>query len=145
MHHVYNKTTGLFTGSAVHTDNKAVDIQELVRVNFGDGFAGIAGVQDRLSQKIDVATGRLVDYQPPPPTPEHEWNAVTKRWQPNAKAQAANAHEAARVAARARVAEEERDLVRRLTLEPLEADRTRLREIDAELRALDASRNDAVR
>ena len=29
-------------------------------------------------------TGHIVDYKPPQPSPRHEWNPVTKRWQKQA-------------------------------------------------------------
>jgi hypothetical protein len=48
----------------------------------------IEGVFDYQSQRVDLATGAVVDYQPPQPSPDHEWNASTKRWQPSAAAQA---------------------------------------------------------
>src|ERR1019366_7435003 len=39
------------------------------------------GYVDPLSQKMDLATGQLTDYRPPPPSPKHEWNPTSKRWQ----------------------------------------------------------------
>jgi hypothetical protein len=30
---------------------------------------------------MDLQSMQLVDYQPPQPSPRHEWNPTTKRWQ----------------------------------------------------------------
>lgn len=48
--------------------------------NTPDGFTPIEGHFDYLSQRIDLTTGEVVDYQPPQPSDDHEWNAETKRW-----------------------------------------------------------------
>lgn len=50
--------------------------------NTPDGFTPIEGHFDHLSQRIDLSTGEVVDYQPPQPNDDHEWNAETKRWVP---------------------------------------------------------------
>lgn len=36
---------------------------------------------DHLSQRVEVETGAVIDYEPPRPSEEHEWNAQVKRWQ----------------------------------------------------------------
>lgn len=79
MHHVYSKKTGFFTGNAVHTDNVNVDVQDLVKANFGEDFAGITGVTDHQYQKVDLETGQVVPHQPPKPSHNHEWDG--QRWQ----------------------------------------------------------------
>jgi hypothetical protein len=43
---------------------------------------------DPLSQRVDVATGKVVDYQPDKPSADHEWNTETRRWQLNQVVQA---------------------------------------------------------
>jgi hypothetical protein len=50
---------------------------------------------------IIATAAHIVDYQPPAPSAEHEWNATTKRWQLNA---AATAKAQARTAALATIA-----------------------------------------
>lgn len=35
---------------------------------------------DHLSQRIDIASGTAVDYQPPQPSVDHEWDAAKRRW-----------------------------------------------------------------
>ena len=36
---------------------------------------------DRLSQRIDIKTGNVVDQLPAQPSDDHEWNATDRRWQ----------------------------------------------------------------
>lgn len=78
----YDKETGLFDGSSYSCDH-----DEFVEANArGRGF--LEGRFDRLSQRVDVETGDVVGYQPPPPSADHEWDETTKRWNLSAKAQA---------------------------------------------------------
>jgi hypothetical protein len=48
------------------------------------GHAAIEGRFDHLSQRVDIATGQVVDYQPPAPGDDDlrtwAWNADTRRW-----------------------------------------------------------------
>jgi hypothetical protein len=80
--HFYDSKTGLFTGVSLHTnltDPKAV--KTFIAKSTPRGHGSYVGYVDALSQKMDVATGQLVDYKPPQPSPKHEWNPTTKRWQ----------------------------------------------------------------
>src|ERR1039458_1425660 len=56
---------------------------------------------DRRSQRVDIVTGQLIDYQPPQPSSDHEWNATNKRWH---LTQAVQAKQAARSTALAKIA-----------------------------------------
>lgn len=69
--------------------------------NCPPGHKEIAGHFDPLSQKVDLASGQVVDYIPPQPSPDHEWNANSKRWNLSV---AAMAKITARAAAAARIA-----------------------------------------
>jgi hypothetical protein len=40
----------------------------------------VLGHYDGLCQRVDVQTGEVVDYQPPRPSPNHDWDEQTKRW-----------------------------------------------------------------
>lgn len=82
---VYSKDTGLFVGRTL-TGTSLSD--ELLAMNLGDSEAHIEGHHDHLSRKVDLATGEVVDHQPPTPSTDHEWNDATKRWQLQAAAQA---------------------------------------------------------
>jgi len=92
---VYRKSDGLFTGGRLH-----VPEADLAR-NLRDGEAHVDGTVDHLSQRVDLATGAVVDYQPPRPSADHEWNATAKRWRLTA---AAAAKAAARTEALAQIA-----------------------------------------
>lgn len=81
--HIYNAKSGLFTGASFHTnqtDPKAIAV--FIAEVTPPGHAAYRGyVVDALSQKVDLPTGRLVEYQPPQPSPNHEWNPTIRRWQ----------------------------------------------------------------
>jgi hypothetical protein len=73
----YHKDTGLFHGRNLMTDNPDLIAPNTPRDHIaleGDNF-------DILSQRVDVATGLVVDWLPPQPSPEHEWNTAIRRWQ----------------------------------------------------------------
>jgi hypothetical protein len=81
------------------------------------------GRLDHLSQRIEVATGNVVDYQPPP-SPDREWRAHL------AAARASGAR-------RAELVSQQHSLVRRLALNPSDASaRAALESIDAEIHLL---------
>lgn len=72
----YHKETGVF-GAKVFTTTS----EDALTLNMPADHASREGVADHLSQRVDVATGALIDYQPPAPSPDHEWQAETKRWE----------------------------------------------------------------
>lgn len=49
--------------------------------------APIEGRFDHLSQRLDMSTGQIVDFIPPPPSKDHVWNPDTRRHQLTAAAQ----------------------------------------------------------
>ncbi|WP_428421978.1 tail fiber assembly protein [Methylibium sp.] len=53
-------------------------------MNIPSGLAAREGVYDHLSQRVDLITGAVVDWQPPAPADtEFEtwaWDAKTRRW-----------------------------------------------------------------
>jgi len=55
------------------------------------GLTSIEGAHDHLCKRVDVATGEVVDYQPPQPSPHHEWDG--RRWNLSSAAQQAKAAE----------------------------------------------------
>jgi hypothetical protein len=90
--HFYDPATGLFTGHRL-----AATSDSIVEKSTPSGQAAFQfdGQLDWRSTKI--VDGKLVDYQPPAPSADHEWNAETKRWQLIAaaserQARRANAH-----------------------------------------------------
>jgi len=52
---------------------------------FIEGLKAIEGDFDPQTQRVDPATDRVVDYQPPPPSLQHKWNANAKRWEVDAE------------------------------------------------------------
>lgn len=86
--HFFDTKTGLFTGRSLSAQSG-----EWVERNTPEGcgaFLQAAGQEiDYLSQRVDLETGEVIDYQPPAPGDDHEWNASTKRWGLSAEAQQA--------------------------------------------------------
>lgn len=126
---VYSTETGLFTGViiAVHDD--------LLDANTPSGHAALIGRYDNLSQRVDIASGEVIDYQPPAPSADHEWNADTKRWQLAAAAQSKIDNHNAAMTGIARLEAAQHRAVRELALgRPAAAER--LMAIDAEIVSL---------
>jgi len=83
--HFYDSKTGLFTGVSIHTNlSEPKAVKQFVAENTPAGHGAYIGYADALSQKMDLTSGQIVDYKPPQPSPRHEWNPVTKRWQKQA-------------------------------------------------------------
>src|ERR1700676_1666739 len=73
----YHKHTGLFHGRNLMTSNP-----KLIAPNTPPDHIAIEGDHfDPISQRIDVATGKVVDRRPPQPSEDHEWNTSIRRWQ----------------------------------------------------------------
>lgn len=71
----YDPTTGRFLGSGGSFKDES-----MMQANTPDGMAAIEGRYDHEAQRIDMATGSIVDYQPPQPSADHEWDEEAKRW-----------------------------------------------------------------
>lgn len=82
----YKAETGLFVGVVY---SGPVGSEE---TNAPEGCVPIAGRHDQLCKRVDVATGAVVDYQPPQPSKHHAWDG--RRWRLTAEAQQAQAAEA---------------------------------------------------
>lgn len=76
-YHYYDLSTGLFIGECISSSNADAAFME---ANARDGCGLIAGVVDLMSQRVDLASGVIVDYVPPRPSDDHDWNTETKRW-----------------------------------------------------------------
>jgi hypothetical protein len=128
----YHRETGLLHDSQFMTNDEAN-----VEMNTPADHIAIDGHHDRLSQRVDIESGEVVDYQPAQPSPSHEWNESTRRWELSPSAQAAIAR---RAAARARIADLEAGQGRLLRQHALGvgAALERLRALDDEVERLSA-------
>lgn len=70
----YNLQDGIFDGDTIICSERHLEM------NIPEGYSCRVGVFDHLSQKIDLETGEVVDYIPPQPSENHQWNAEKKRW-----------------------------------------------------------------
>lgn len=77
----YHKQTGLLNGDSLITSDDAA-----VALNTPVDHIAIDGSHDHLSMRVDISTGELIDYKPPPPSMDHQWDEVTRRWKLNAVA-----------------------------------------------------------
>jgi hypothetical protein len=73
----YHKVTGMFHARhLMASDDNAITLntpRDHIALD-GDHF-------DRLSQRMDIKTGKVVDQVPAQPSVDHEWNATDRRWQ----------------------------------------------------------------
>jgi hypothetical protein len=80
--HFFDAATGLFAGRTFSGE------EAHLACNTPAGVIAVPDVTDPESQRVDIASGQLVDYQPPQPSSDHEWNTTTRRWRLTATAQA---------------------------------------------------------
>lgn len=70
----YDPETGLFSGRAFKAPNDAA-----LELNTPAGLVAMPGEYDHLSQRVDES-GEVVDWIPPAPDADHDWNDERKRW-----------------------------------------------------------------
>lgn len=125
----YRLTDGTFTRARLCTSDPALAV-----ANTPPGCGAYAGDVDPDSQRVDIETGEIVDWQPPRPSDDHEWDADRRRWE---MSPAAAKREAERIDAQRRI-----DALEQSQLRPLrellldqtsETARARLAEINAEI------------
>lgn len=117
----YDPATGLFHGSRFSCSNHAGHADDL-RKNTPAGAAALEGSFDSLRHRVDIATGAVVDYQPPAPSDDHEWRSDEKSWVLKPEVLEAKAADAQ---ARTRIAAEETlslRAMRELLLDPANAE-----------------------
>ncbi len=136
--HFYDAVTGIFNGVSFSFSGPT----RILHANTPKGCGAYEGEVDHLSQRFDLESGRLIDYVPPRPDADYDWNENTKRWA--RRAEAVN-REQQLAAAMGRIAElEYRQLraMRENALKPNEKDRDgktakdRIQAIDDEIAAL---------
>jgi hypothetical protein len=97
----YNASTGALAQGTLTCSTAQV------AANTPEGWTAIEGRFDHLGQRVNLATGQVVDYQPPAPANDAlrtwAWDADTRRWVASrtelAVANAARAERDARLAA----------------------------------------------
>jgi hypothetical protein len=136
----YDAATGLFVGRTFSCDIAEVkEFEAALAAHTAPGHAAVEGLHDHESRRVDLTqeSPTVVDYQPPSPSPDHEWHDATKRWVLN---ETASARIATRSAALARIAQLESAQnrpIRELTRDPSNGEaRKRLDAIDAEISKL---------
>jgi len=73
----YHKVSGLF-----HARHLMSSDAKSIALNTPHDHIAIDGDHyDRLSQRIDTSTGKVIDLLPEQPSADHEWNATDRRWQ----------------------------------------------------------------
>jgi hypothetical protein len=127
----YHEDTGVLNGTvALCSDAK------VLKANTPADHMAIEGAHDGSRLKVDIETKELIDYQPPRPSPDHDWNGTTKRWELNA---AVAAKKAAAAAARSKISSlvtSQHQDVRKHILGDVTA-LARLQAIDAEISQLE--------
>lgn len=71
--HFYDLETGRLLGKTLSGPDASV-----LASNTPAGAGAVEGHYDPLSQRVELATGAVIDYQPPQPSEDHEW--VDRRW-----------------------------------------------------------------
>lgn len=126
----YHADTGAIHGNRFSSTDPAD-----VELNTPADHIAIEGYHDHLSKRVDVATGELVEHQPPAPSREHEWNEDTKRWHLNAVANDRANRKAAAIARIAQLEASQHRVVREALL-GIPGARVKLSEIDDEITSL---------
>ena len=127
----YHRETGIFNGRHLMVSDPA-----MIALNTPPDHIAIEGDHyDPLTQRVDVATGRVVDHIPPQPSEDHEWNSISRRWQLRPEI---TAKQQARKAALGRITELELKALRALREHALgkPGAHERLAAIDTEISAL---------
>lgn len=103
----------------------------LLSINTPEGCIAVAGNIDHLSQRFE--NGRAVEFQPPQPSADHEWNETIKRWvltqaEIDRKQAIASAHGTIKA-----LESKQSRALREAFLNPTEDTRQRVADIDAQI------------
>lgn len=169
---IYHLETGALIGRVFGCDiSDPAALAHAVRSNTPDGHGVVEGRHDHLSKRVDVerlaredsdaltawdrsgerpkapvaTAAHVVDYVPPQPSSDHEWDAVAKRWRLTQAAQEIEQRKHREVAEIANLREQAHDPMMRLALDPADAAaRQELLDIKARIAALQAPRVQVV-
>lgn len=136
IHSVFDLKTGAFTGRTFSADiSDAARHAAALAANVPEGCGSIEGEHDHLSYRVDLTSGEVVDWQPPQPSADQEWDAATRRWQLTAVAAARAAAHALALAQIAALEASQHRAMREAAL-GITASVQRLKDIDAQIAAL---------
>jgi hypothetical protein len=124
----YHRETGMFNGRHLMVSDPA-----LIPLNTPPDHIAIDGDHyDPMTQRVEIATGKVIDHLPPQPSPDHEWSVISRRWQLRPEV---TAKQQARTAALARITELELKALRTLREHALgkPGAHERLKTIDTEI------------
>lgn len=127
---VYDPGTGIFTGEVLTCS------EDQLKPNARGAMIG--GRFDRLSQRVNIETGDVVDYKPPAPDDRYEWRENVANGRPRwVKRVDVAEREGRDLAARQKIAELETQQIRsmrELMLDPNDpSPRERLRSIEKQI------------
>lgn len=127
----YDPQTGLFTGRRFTGPGK------YIARNTPDGCVAMEGVFDHLSQRVDLETGEVVDYQPPKPDDDHEWDEHRRQWRLKREIRRSLRQRAETLRSIEELERKQLRPARELAIDPENAEaRQRLTEIEAQIAAL---------
>lgn len=101
----FDPATGQFAGRMYSGPAEALEL------NTPPGLAPLEGDFDPLSQRVDLDSGEVVDWRPPQPDADHEWDSAARRW---VKTAVATARDSRRFMARSKIDRAERRQLRAL-------------------------------
>lgn len=84
----YNKLDGLFTGVTHGLSHDVAAPKDTDTVGYVDGK------HDHLAKRFDLDLKIVIEYKPPQPSTDHEWNMESKRWELSAAAATLDAMDA---------------------------------------------------
>jgi hypothetical protein len=128
----YSLTTGRFTQRVLQCRD-----EKLAELNAPEGHGFKEGAFDHLCERVDLATGEVIEYQPDRPDEYHEWDEKIKRWRKRVDVQQ---REAAKARAQTKINEIEiKQLrsMRELALDPANsAAKARLEQLETQVAEL---------
>ena len=128
----FDELTGLFHPMFV----KATSFEDAL-ASQPPGHKMMEGDIDHFSQRVDLATGAVVDYVPPQPSANHQWNETVKRWVLNDAVAAENVKRSTAVARITQLEAAQHRPLRELAQDPSNAEaRKRIDTIDDEIKHL---------
>lgn len=128
----YHKDSGV-----VHPSRFATTREDAVVSNTPLDHIAIEGALDPFSQRVDVQTGQVMDWQPPQPSPDHEWDASKRRWRTSEQAEQRHQRAAAALLGIRDLEASQLRPMRELAIDPSNAEaRKRLEAIEAEIASL---------